>query len=115
MKEIVTKDSAIKNGLHKYFTGNPCKNGHLSERYTSSGGCLKCIDEARGVTGNAELLRIDKELREQARIKGKLTYISEKSCSKGHILKYTLQGRCVECSNLRRIKSEIKRGLRANE
>jgi hypothetical protein len=28
-----------------YFTNVPCKNGHLSERYSSSGTCVKCVKE----------------------------------------------------------------------
>ena len=32
----------IQLGLVKYNTGKPCKNGHLSERYTNSSSCLAC-------------------------------------------------------------------------
>lgn len=30
-------------GLPTYNTGKPCTNGHLSDRYTASGGCIECI------------------------------------------------------------------------
>lgn len=39
---IVTRQEAIKNGLGRYFTGKPCKRGHLCERYTSAKHCIKC-------------------------------------------------------------------------
>ena len=26
-----------------YFTGKPCKNGHISERYKSTNMCVECI------------------------------------------------------------------------
>lgn len=26
----------------KYFTGRPCKNGHISERWKSNGTCIEC-------------------------------------------------------------------------
>ena len=26
-----------------YFTGVPCKNGHISERYVNGNGCLECL------------------------------------------------------------------------
>jgi hypothetical protein len=36
-----TRREAIALGLTRYFTGKPCKNGHVSERATS-GGCILC-------------------------------------------------------------------------
>lgn len=35
-------EAIAKGGLH-YFTGNPCKHGHLAKRFTSTGGCEMCI------------------------------------------------------------------------
>jgi hypothetical protein len=26
----------------RYFTGRPCKYGHIAERFTSDGGCVEC-------------------------------------------------------------------------
>lgn len=33
---------ARKLGFTKYFTGKPCKNGHIEYRYVASGMCSKC-------------------------------------------------------------------------
>ncbi len=44
--EIVSRSSAAAQGLTKYYTGNPCKNGHLNYRYVQSGTCSDCIREA---------------------------------------------------------------------
>lgn len=33
-------------GVTRYFTGKPCKRGHVSPRRTSCGGCIECTDEA---------------------------------------------------------------------
>lgn len=41
MKSFARK-SASARGLERYFTGQPCKNGHLSQRRTSDGHCLQC-------------------------------------------------------------------------
>lgn len=41
--EIISRQDAIKRGLKKYFTGIPCKNGHISERYLQSSACELCI------------------------------------------------------------------------
>jgi 5-methylcytosine-specific restriction endonuclease McrA len=34
--------TAIASGLKRYFTGKPCKHGHVSERFTSTGACIEC-------------------------------------------------------------------------
>jgi hypothetical protein len=39
---IITRENALRLGLVKYFTGEPCKYGHISERYAKCGGCLTC-------------------------------------------------------------------------
>lgn len=38
---IVDRDEAIRLGLKRYFTGNPCRKGHISQR-TLNGGCFTC-------------------------------------------------------------------------
>lgn len=41
--QIVTRPTAKTHGLKKYFTGLPCKQGHISEKYTTSGSCIQCF------------------------------------------------------------------------
>jgi hypothetical protein len=41
-KEI---QEAIDNGLKTYFTGKPCKNGHIAERRLSTNVCIQCAKE----------------------------------------------------------------------
>jgi hypothetical protein len=41
--EIITREDARRRGDSKYFTGIPCKNNHLTYRYTQSGTCAGCI------------------------------------------------------------------------
>jgi uncharacterized protein YqeY len=43
--EIIQKNDAIKQGLKHYFTGEPCKRGHVSERFVSDRRCMKCSCE----------------------------------------------------------------------
>lgn len=40
--QIISKNEALSLGLKKYFTGRPCRNGHVSERFCNSGRCLDC-------------------------------------------------------------------------
>lgn len=43
---IVKRQDAISNGDKFYFTGRPCKNGHIDRRYAcNGGGCVKCISD----------------------------------------------------------------------
>lgn len=41
MKVIRYKD-AKRLGLKRYFTGKPCPNGHIAERYTGKRSCTAC-------------------------------------------------------------------------
>lgn len=40
--EIITKKHAKELGLVRYFTGKPCKKGHVAERHVKTGGCIPC-------------------------------------------------------------------------
>lgn len=42
MGVIVTRAEAIRAGVPRYFTGKPCKSGHIAERYTLKGSCVEC-------------------------------------------------------------------------
>jgi hypothetical protein len=39
---VSTGAEARHNGLARYFTGKPCKFGHVAERYSHNGQCLEC-------------------------------------------------------------------------
>ncbi len=39
---LITKREAKAQGLNKYFTGKPCKNGHISPRRTYNHACVAC-------------------------------------------------------------------------
>jgi hypothetical protein len=42
--EKVTRGVAVSEGLPRYFTGVPCVNGHVSERYTANKTCCECAN-----------------------------------------------------------------------
>lgn len=44
MPDIITRDEAYARGLKRFYTGQPCKNGHTVERFVSSGGCVDCVN-----------------------------------------------------------------------
>ena len=41
-RKVVHKKTAIENGDLRFFTGLPCKYGHIAERKTSSYVCVMC-------------------------------------------------------------------------
>lgn len=40
------RKEAEEKGESRYWTGKPCKHGHIAERITRNGGCVEC---AKGV------------------------------------------------------------------
>lgn len=40
--EVIDRQTAIKTGREHYFTGKPCKAGHVDKRFTNSRQCLAC-------------------------------------------------------------------------
>jgi len=44
MNQIITRKEARAKGLKRYFTGKPCKHGHVAERFVS-GPCVECAQE----------------------------------------------------------------------
>jgi hypothetical protein len=45
MNEVITRTVAKRQSLKTYFTGKPCKYGHVSPRRTDNGLCIECANE----------------------------------------------------------------------
>jgi len=45
---IVTRADAYAKGYKTFYTGNPCKRGHLAPRYVATGACLECLTVYKG-------------------------------------------------------------------
>ena len=58
-REIITKAEAKAAGLKCYFTGEPCRHGHVAERIASNGDCYECMRErvANWQAANPEAVR----------------------------------------------------------
>ena len=39
---FISRKEARRQGLARFFTGRPCKHGHVSQRLTSNGRCCEC-------------------------------------------------------------------------
>ena len=42
------RHKAVVEGKLRYFTGLPCKHGHVAERWVSTGGCVECVSPKLG-------------------------------------------------------------------
>jgi hypothetical protein len=76
--EIVKRSEALSQELKWYFTGKPCKNGHIAKRKTVNGHCCDCDGDYR-------------------KHKGK--YFTGKPCVNGHLSERYQSGSCVACGN----------------
>ena len=64
---IIDRDKARALGLTRFFTGEPCKHGHVVERYVSSGGCVECVRGHKREWRTADLEKVREGERERAR------------------------------------------------
>ena len=55
--KIITRKTAELLELKEYFTGIPCRFGHISTRATSTGACNEC----RRIRGNLERIVLIKQ------------------------------------------------------
>ena len=53
--ENKTRQEAVTTGDLYFFTGKPCKRGHLSKRYVGNGACYECM-HPRTILQGGELL-----------------------------------------------------------
>ena len=67
--EIVTRKSAKAAGLKRYFTGKPCKHGHVDWRYVCDHSCAECCRQkvAADIKSNPEKRKRHQETRKLRR------------------------------------------------
>ncbi len=104
------RQAAQAAGLTTYFTGKPCKRGHVSARHTKDRQCVVCrieVSQARPVKFRKLLLA------SKAKEKGDKYYTTGRPCIRGHMCERTLKGACVQCR--RDDSRKRRRALRATE
>jgi hypothetical protein len=67
--EIISRSQAKAAGLKFYFTGKPCKNGHIAERY-AAGRCVLCTRQ----WANAGYYRDHEQQKSAARERRRIEY-----------------------------------------
>lgn len=68
--QLITKAEATQAGLARYFTGKPCRHGHLAERYTKKSTCVMCA-LARAEAQRKKNAEATKKYQAQYRIQNK--------------------------------------------
>ena len=77
---IISRQEAKDNGFTRYFTGAPCKHGHISQRLVSNKYCIECQNAAnRKRRGNKPRIKTwcKKEANARRRAKCKLATFAE--------------------------------------
>lgn len=64
--EIITRKQTFTEGRKTYFTGRPCRAGHLSPRYVCDANCIQC-KVARQAIFNAANPEFQRKYKEQNR------------------------------------------------
>ncbi|MAK71175.1 MAG: hypothetical protein CMF19_03890 [Idiomarinaceae bacterium] len=108
--EIITQTEARDKGLKFYFTGRPCKNGHISPRYAKGPGVckecntLKSSPEKLKKQRQEYVAKLEAEMgrkimtRKEAEKAGQRFYFNGKPCPNGHLTERFLpDGHCVIC------------------
>ncbi len=74
---LMSRSEANEQGITRFFTGHPCKSGHMCERMTSNKACVMCLrgfrrssPEARA-KDNARRLRMAKSTPEKRKARNK--------------------------------------------
>jgi hypothetical protein len=97
-----TRAEAIRLGFDRFFTGKPCRRGHLAPRYVSSPNCATCLVEHARKNGgwnarpgkNAFLNSIREIVEKRGGALLSRTYVSAKKklrvrCERGHAFAVT--------------------------
>jgi len=121
--QIITRQEAVQLGLSRYFTGKPCKHGHIAERLTRNHCCSVCANERAKayqkkirdssqttVKGNPKHEQPAREAARQEAIKaGAKTYFHGIPCKRGHVAeRQTSNGMCMECAREKNSSEKMK-------
>lgn len=44
--QVISRVAAYQQSKRRFYTGAPCRNGHVAERYVSNGACVACLNSA---------------------------------------------------------------------
>ena len=108
--EVISQREATARGLLHYFTGKPCKKGHIDKRLCSSFACMECSRiKSRAETPKRQAIKAETIAqrkvedpriitRSEARDRGAKRYFTGDPCSRGHVCeRYVASKNCTQC------------------
>jgi Recombination endonuclease VII len=112
-RELVTMANAKRQGDTRYFTGKPCRSGHIAERLVSNRSCSVCLQDKlnRRRTPEAKRIALDQLKRRIARDPTLRDHINKlqrdnhaRRAKRKHKLRVQMAGRqrpdnCEACGN----------------
>ena len=67
MPEVISRADAREQGLKRYFTGEPCKHGHVDARFVYNKRCAECNRVAQAALRSSSSFRKNQALYQAAR------------------------------------------------
>jgi hypothetical protein len=122
---VINRTEAKARGLTRYFTDQPCPQGHIAPRFVSNYACEKCIqehpDKGPGRNQRKRRQRRERWAREQeeramrgimlwkdARDLGLKRYFTGQPCNRGHISERLVSNMgCLVCSAEKRARHRM--------
>lgn len=109
-----TKERAIVANSAYYYTGKPCRRGHVSHRYTSSANCVGCVAEKRNkpqiLSKGKPRVSAENQKRALAALDAAMkSYTPENPCKRGHSERCVTTHNCIPCkSNTEKYRTSRK-------
>lgn len=107
--QIISRDEAISQNLKHYFTGKPCKHGHVVERNVIGRTCVTCkkLNDRENVIKRSSITPVyftqfftGRVISRKDAIKSGLKYyFTRVECVRGHMaFRSVVNSSCVHCS-----------------
>ncbi|MFM0626270.1 hypothetical protein [Paraburkholderia xenovorans] len=109
--KIILRRDAKAQGLKRYFTGRPCRNGNVHDRLATNGACVcyQCVKERRARERKARMLAMgltDVKLRREAKALGLKRYKRNKPCKHGNVYDRLVSNAACLCSQCEKERRE---------
>ena len=107
--KITTRKEAKAQGLKRYFTGKPCKWGHVAERFSVDGKCAKCsrLHNRQYYAENRDKeLERKRQWREENREYARQYYAENRDKAREHFRQYYAENREKKLEYFRQYRAE---------
>lgn len=110
--KTISKDEAKSLHLPRYFTGAPCKRGHVAERFINSGRCVECnkVLSNQWKSANGDLKRqMDRDYRRANKESVAATVAAWYQANRDHVIAKAAAHARKNPESTRRRRSEWKK------